>query len=60
MYIGNNVNIISPCVSNCVLDNDDICKGCFRSAAEITDWVSKSDEEKLNITIRCKKMMAEQ
>ncbi|MGJ8679280.1 DUF1289 domain-containing protein [Paraglaciecola sp.] len=60
MYIGSNVNLISPCISKCVFDSNDICKGCFRNASEITDWMNKSEEEKLNITIRCKKMMAQQ
>ena len=36
----------SPCVSICVLSEDDICQGCFRSADEITDWAMASDEEK--------------
>lgn len=28
----------SPCVSICVLDDDDICIGCYRSGREISDW----------------------
>lgn len=36
----------SPCISVCVLDDDDICTGCYRSADEITDWFMASDEEK--------------
>ena len=28
----------SPCISVCVLNEEDICKGCYRSAREITDW----------------------
>jgi predicted Fe-S protein YdhL (DUF1289 family) len=28
----------SPCVRNCCLDGNDICMGCFRSLAEITQW----------------------
>ncbi len=35
----NNKEPQSPCVSICVLDDDDICAGCYRSAVEITDWV---------------------
>ena len=30
--------IESPCVRNCCLDSNDICMGCFRSLAEITQW----------------------
>ena len=36
----------SPCISICVLDDDDICMGCYRSAQEITDWFMASDEQK--------------
>ncbi len=39
----------SPCVSICVLDEMDICEGCYRSAAEITDWFMASVEEKRRI-----------
>jgi uncharacterized protein len=31
--------INSPCVSNCCLDDKDICLGCFRSLPEITGWM---------------------
>ena len=36
----------SPCISVCVLDDQDICMGCYRSAAEITDWFMATDEQK--------------
>lgn len=39
----------SPCISVCVLDDDDICMGCYRSAVEITDWAMSSDEQKREI-----------
>jgi hypothetical protein len=39
----------SPCVSICVLDDKDICQGCFRSAEEVTDWFMSSAERKLEI-----------
>ena len=39
----------SPCVSICVLDEQDICTGCYRSAAEITDWVMMNDDEKREV-----------
>lgn len=39
----------SPCVSICVLDDKDICQGCFRSAEEVTDWFMSSDERKREI-----------
>jgi predicted Fe-S protein YdhL (DUF1289 family) len=30
----------SPCVSICLLNAEDICVGCYRSGAEIRDWMS--------------------
>ena len=39
----------SPCISICVLDEKDICQGCFRSAEEITDWFIATASEKRNI-----------
>lgn len=42
----------SPCISVCVLDEHDICAGCFRSAAEITDWFMASAEEKREVLRR--------
>ena len=39
----------SPCVSICVLDEQDICQGCYRSAVEITDWFMSSAERKRDI-----------
>ena len=36
----------SPCISVCLLDEDDICVGCYRSAEEITDWFTATAEEK--------------
>ena len=35
----------SPCISVCLLDENDICTGCFRSADEITDWFMASAEQ---------------
>ena len=32
------LEVESPCISNCCLDDNDICLGCFRSLSEITTW----------------------
>lgn len=45
--------VASPCVSVCVLDDNDICQGCFRSAAEITQWTQYDDEEKRRVLREC-------
>jgi len=58
MFIGMSTNIITPCISQCHLDESDICQGCYRSSSEITDWLNKSEDEKINIVIRCKKKIA--
>ena len=44
--------IRSPCISVCVLDENDICMGCYRSAEEVTDWFLAGDEEKRAIMQR--------
>ena len=47
----------SPCVSICVLDDEDICQGCFRSAEEITDWYMASADEKWDVLRRAKERL---
>ena len=42
----------SPCISVCLLDEQDICQGCFRSADEITDWLMASAQQKREILER--------
>lgn len=51
---------MTPCIGQCKLDENAICEGCYRTATEITDWVNKSEDEKIDIVIRCKKMIAKQ
>jgi len=42
----------SPCISICVLDPEDICQGCFRSATEVTDWLMADADQKREILER--------
>lgn len=58
MFIGNYKNVITPCIGQCALDENDVCKGCYRTSLEITNWVNKSEDEKIDIVIRCKKKIA--
>ena len=44
----------SPCISICVLDEQDICQGCYRSAEEITDWFMASADDKRAMLARAK------
>lgn len=48
----------SPCISVCVLDDNDICSGCYRSAAEITDWFMASPGQKREILRLARERMA--
>jgi uncharacterized protein len=36
----------SPCVGVCSTLFDDVCKGCGRTADEVSHWVFMSDDEK--------------
>ena len=40
------MSVTSPCISVCVLNESDVCEGCYRTAEEITLWSAASDEEK--------------
>ena len=42
----------SPCISVCLLDEHDICQGCFRSADEITDWLMATPQQTRQILER--------
>jgi predicted Fe-S protein YdhL (DUF1289 family) len=39
-------NVVSPCISVCVLNEEDVCTGCYRTADEITEWTELSQEDK--------------
>jgi len=47
----------SPCISVCLLDDDDICVGCYRSANEITDWFMEDADGKREIIKRARERM---
>jgi predicted Fe-S protein YdhL (DUF1289 family) len=36
--------VASPCIGVCVLNAEDQCEGCYRSAEEITCWIALDDE----------------
>ena len=42
-------DVASPCRDICQLDAGNICVGCGRSVAEITEWSRASRERKLQI-----------
>jgi predicted Fe-S protein YdhL (DUF1289 family) len=39
----------SPCISICVLDERDVCTGCYRTAREITDWFMATGDQRREI-----------
>lgn len=41
--------LVSPCVRNCCLDEQDICLGCGRSLTEICGWTQADAEGKARI-----------
>ncbi|WP_220815452.1 DUF1289 domain-containing protein [Pseudomonas paralcaligenes] len=43
----------SPCVSICALDDQDICIGCQRTAAEITRWGRMDNHERRAVLALC-------
>jgi len=49
----------SPCVSNCCLNDKDICTGCFRSLSEIKEWSQASAVRKESIIINTQQRRAQ-
>ncbi len=43
--------IESPCIGTCTLGPDDLCIGCFRSGAEIGNWLNYSAERRRAIML---------
>ena len=39
----------SPCIKECRLNENDICKGCKRTIAQITNWWDYTDKQRENI-----------
>ncbi|MFV8816935.1 DUF1289 domain-containing protein [Haliea sp. E17] len=48
----------SPCISVCVLNEEDVCIGCYRSANEITDWFMATPGQKREILARARERQA--
>lgn len=44
----------SPCIFICVLDENDICQGCYRNAQEITDWSELSTDARKSVLVSVK------
>jgi predicted Fe-S protein YdhL (DUF1289 family) len=50
---------ISPCINICTLDESDICRGCFRSRAEIAGWTSMDAAEQWRVVARAEERRAQ-
>ena len=46
--------LASPCVSICALDEQDVCIGCQRTAAEITHWGRMDNEQRRAVLRLCR------
>ncbi len=49
----------SPCVNICALDDQDVCVGCYRTAAEITEWTSLGEEGRREVVSRAEQRYRE-
>jgi len=53
------IEITSPCVRNCCLDQQDVCIGCFRTLQQIMDWTSLDESQKLDVIKECEQRRLE-
>jgi predicted Fe-S protein YdhL (DUF1289 family) len=44
---------VSPCISLCRLNDQDICEGCYRTSEEIRTWVYLDDDQRKDIIDNC-------
>jgi predicted Fe-S protein YdhL (DUF1289 family) len=42
--------IITPCTGVCCMDFETgLCKGCYRTTEEISNWIGYTEEERLEV-----------
>ncbi|MDC0664265.1 DUF1289 domain-containing protein [Marinobacter sp. SS21] len=41
--------VLSPCVSVCALDENDVCIGCHRTGDEILKWSQLTNDERRDV-----------
>ncbi len=44
-------SVKSPCIEVCALNDSDVCVGCYRTANEIIEWFSASNDRKREILV---------
>ena len=47
--LARDVEVKSPCNGICTLDNQDVCRGCKRTRAQISTWYVMSNAEKREV-----------
>ncbi len=49
-----NNTVRSPCVSVCVLNDEDVCVGCYRTGQEISQWGRMDSSAKQEVLSLCR------
>lgn len=44
--------VLSPCISVCLLNDKDVCMGCYRNTQEIASWAVLCNEQRRQIIIK--------
>ena len=51
--------VISPCISVCELNDDEVCLGCGRSLQDIADWSAADDKLRALIVEQARQRLKE-
>lgn len=43
--------VLSPCIGVCEVDTAGVCRGCERTLAEIGDWATMDDRERVRLML---------
>ena len=44
-------HVASPCISVCLLNENDMCTGCYRNVEEIAGWHNLSNDKRREILL---------
>ncbi|WP_394220879.1 DUF1289 domain-containing protein [Alteromonas gracilis] len=50
------MNLESPCIAQCKLNDEDVCIGCRRTIDEITHWRTYTERQKESVFVRLKEL----
>jgi predicted Fe-S protein YdhL (DUF1289 family) len=45
----------SPCIENCILNDEKNCLGCFRSLGEIAQWQEMDDKMRREVLLKAER-----